>query len=302
MDALAAFFGSIRDDAGSLVHQIKNGPKSKKEGDLRRGVNWRFFCGLLDPASPQTWEDALEKNKESYTTRKNEIMKDPSHQEDEDLEFCNPLSVAEDNPYQEFYKVTQLINEIDLDLDRCCIDGVPDDFFQQENILTMMRGVLTVWSTENPDTSYRQGMHEVLGAVLLALLPLQELRDADGEGEDADILRQLADAAQLEADAHFIFNYIMKDLQLVYRVQTDAERKAQIAKIKAAAKLSAGGSIGASTDGLSMKAPLQVTSHTTCVCRSRCILILFCVLRLRLCARRFKTALSFPSIGNCTND
>lgn len=259
MEDLASLLGKVREDPSCLASKIKEGSNQPSKAKLRRGVYWRFFAGLLDPKDAGSWLDSLAKAKRTYTERKEELMKDPSQQEDHDLDTCNPLSIAEDNPYQEFYKITQLIEEIDLDLQRCCINGVPDDFFQQPDILSMMRGVLTVWSTDNPDTSYRQGMHEVLGTVILALLPIQKIEiDESAEGPDNACVREMASAAQIEADCHFVFNYIMKELQTVYRVQTDAERKAQIAKIKAAAKLSAGGGIAASTDGLSMQAPLQV--------------------------------------------
>ena len=140
--------------------------------------------------------------------------------EDEDLDLCNPLSMEEDNPYQEFYKVQQLVDEIDMDLQRCCIKGVDDDFFQEERILSMMRGVLTVWASDNPETSYRQGMHEVLGVVLLALLPLEALSGTAAESADEDVdtacVVAMTDIAQIEADSHCIFNYIMKDLQTLY--------------------------------------------------------------------------------------
>eukprot|EP00750_Incisomonas_marina_P027980 INCI6311.2.p1 GENE.INCI6311.2~~INCI6311.2.p1 ORF type:complete len:393 (+),score=70.21 INCI6311.2:81-1259(+) len=263
MEDLANFLESVREEPSCLAAKIKEGSNLPRKAKLRRGVYWRFFAGLLDPEDPSSWLDSLAKAKNSYTERKEELMKDPSQQEDHDLDTCNPLSISEDNPYQEFYKITQLIEEIDLDLQRCCINGVPDDFFQQPEILSMMRGVLTVWSTDNPDTSYRQGMHEVLGTVILALLPIQEIKiDDSADGPDNACVREMASASQIEADCHFVFNYIMKELQTVYRVQTDAERKAQIAKIKAAAKLSAGGGIAASSDGLSMQAPLQAVCET----------------------------------------
>jgi hypothetical protein len=248
---------------------VVSGPSAQESTDCRRAVYWRMFAKLLDSANPDGWADALVANRERYHARKSEVLTDPSKQEDENLDSCNPLSMDEDNPYQKYFKTQQLVEEIDRDLERCCISGVPDDFFQQPEILRILRGVLAVWATDHPETSYRQGMHEVLGVVILALRPLQLLVEKVGSGGDgggggsdddsseADLVRTMADADQLEADIHFVFDFILRDLQRLYRVQTDAERKAQLAKIKAAAKISGSGGMGG-TDGLSMQAPLQV--------------------------------------------
>ena len=132
----------------------------------------------------------------------------------------NPPALPTNPSYQEFYKVQQLVGEINVDLERCNIRGVPEDYFKEARILGMMRGVLTVWATDNPDTSYRQGMHEVLGVVIVALLAVEQLAlevasggGGGGGGPDVACVRALVDIAQVEADAHWIFSYIMNDLQ-----------------------------------------------------------------------------------------
>ena len=264
MDIVTNFLAAVRENGSKLPEHIKKAtqldtsPDVEKHNSLRRAIYWLMFAKLLNPSKPQCWKEALRTNRENYTTRKADIMKDPSAQEDDDLDTCNPLSMEEDNPYQEFYKTAQLIEEIDRDLERCCISGVPDDFFQGEDILNVMRGILAVWSTDHPDTSYRQGMHEVLGVVILALRPISALFEDETDGPDADLIRIMAEPEQMEADIYFVFDFLLKDLQRLYRVQTTAERKAQLAKIKAAAKVAGGTRMGG-MDGLSMKAPLQVS-------------------------------------------
>jgi TBC1 domain family protein 5 len=42
------------------------------------------------------------------------------------------------------------------------------EFFQEESILKLLTNVLFVWCKLNPDTSYKQGMNELLASVVYA--------------------------------------------------------------------------------------------------------------------------------------
>ncbi len=68
------------------------------------------------------------------------------------------------SPWQEFFRDSELLDVIKLDLSRT----YPDlEFFQSEQTQRQMLHILFVWSKLNASTSYRQGMNELLAPLLL---------------------------------------------------------------------------------------------------------------------------------------
>ena len=68
------------------------------------------------------------------------------------------------SPWQEFFRDSELLDVIKLDLSRT----YPDlEFFQSEQTQRQMLHILFVWSKLNANTSYRQGMNELLAPLLL---------------------------------------------------------------------------------------------------------------------------------------
>ena len=110
LSAVSANPKGLASALGRHSHDDDDSTADNKQG-LLRAVYWRFFSGLLDSSKSSGWLDQLNKNRETYTQRRDELMKDPSKNEDLDLDTCNPLSMEDDNPYQEFYKVQQLVEE-----------------------------------------------------------------------------------------------------------------------------------------------------------------------------------------------
>jgi hypothetical protein len=75
---------------------------------------------------------------------------------------------------------------------------------------------LFIWARENSDTSYRQGMHELLGPIILVLY-----RDARPLEND-DPLSHLVNSKYIEHDAYQLFERLMrkmKDYFLVVRIR-----------------------------------------------------------------------------------
>ncbi len=168
-----------------------------------RSVYWRVFLELLPAgSSPQSWAGLLEARRTSYAELLVAHRTDPSKAQDD------PLSLAEDSAWGRFYKVcswepplfwvpyqhallpraripsvsalppglahlpypqeTELLDEIKKDLDRLYPDGC-GDFFEKQPIKDAMLNILYLWSSMNPETSYRQGMHEVLAPIVYQL-------------------------------------------------------------------------------------------------------------------------------------
>ncbi len=70
------------------------------------------------------------------------------------------------SPWSQFFRDTELIDTIKLDLSRTYPEST---FFQSESAQKSMLHILFVWSKLNPETSYRQGMNEILAPILICL-------------------------------------------------------------------------------------------------------------------------------------
>ena len=89
-----------------------------------------------------------------------------------------------------YYATADLREEINTDLERLYIDGTAsEEHFQDAARRQRMLHALVVWGRTHPAISYRQGMHELLAIIVLAL-----------EAEAALLPREL-DAARAPADA-----------------------------------------------------------------------------------------------------
>mmetsp|Transcript_96365 Transcript_96365/g.274668 ORF Transcript_96365/g.274668 Transcript_96365/m.274668 type:complete len:508 (+) Transcript_96365:520-2043(+) len=72
----------------------------------------------------------------------------------------------EEEETPEWMVVTEIAEQIRMDLERCYPEGCEDHFMAPER-QELMFGVLFVWARLHPATSYRQGMHELLALLLL---------------------------------------------------------------------------------------------------------------------------------------
>lgn len=54
------------------------------------------------------------------------------------------------------------------------MNGVADEYFKTEKRQAMLLNILFIWSKLHPDTSYRQGMHEIVAPIFYVLEQEQE--------------------------------------------------------------------------------------------------------------------------------
>jgi TBC1 domain family protein 5 len=91
-----------------------------------------------------------------------------------------------------------------------------------------MQRVLLIWSKENTDTSYRQGMHELLAPILLAVyrdakVYSESMSHANAELDDAEkriceVLAILLDEQFLEHDCFLLFRNLMRTMKEFFQV------------------------------------------------------------------------------------
>ncbi|KAF9324275.1 TBC1 domain, member 5 [Podila minutissima] len=127
-----------------------------------------------------------------------------------DLEVNNPLSLAEDSPWQQFFVDSELKKIIKQDVERTFPDN---DYFRSEKVQEQLGDILFIYCKIHHDVSYRQGMHE-LAAYFLWVVSNESL-DISAEGNlgtsDAtfEIMKSVLDSNYIEHDTFALFSSLM---------------------------------------------------------------------------------------------
>ena len=177
-----------------------------------RSAAWKIFMGLLPADQPASaWSALLGAARAEYAALNAKYGEDPTDAEDQDLLTHNPLSLAPESSWTKAHESAKLRAEIEKDLSRLHPTGCEEYFEESPDAHEQMLAVLFVWSSENADTSYRQGMHEVLAPIVYVLR--EEALDEGG-----DVAHLVMGKAHVEADAYLLFCKVMLELKPLYKV------------------------------------------------------------------------------------
>ena len=186
----------------SRVEDLK---KYAIEGQLTkeylRPIAWKIFLGVL-PNIPNTtslkeWVEIISNQREEY---KNKFKK-----------YCKIKKIVGD-PLGESKKKkksensvedTKIKNLINIDLDRTYQEI---DLFLQNKTRNILANVLYIWAKENPEVSYRQGMHELLANILIVLYPFYFSHNTKPKYKKEDILDFLKDVNLYQNDIYLFFH------------------------------------------------------------------------------------------------
>ncbi|XP_034300210.2 TBC1 domain family member 5 isoform X1 [Magallana gigas] len=199
-------------------------------GNLRssrfRSVCWKVFLDVL-PDDIHHWKNSCRKSRSKYTDLKDRLIVNPRKAVDcsaSDLALNNPLSQADESPWNQFF----LDNELRLTIKQDVIRTYPRiAFFQSNQVRNLMVDILFIYAKLNADTSYRQGMHELLAPLIFilhcdhqAFLHAAEVETLDQINEpDRDIVKEIMDPAYLEHDAYALLSQIMRTVEPWYNAR-----------------------------------------------------------------------------------
>ena len=202
-------------------YRVENLKKFAIEGELDkeqlRPIAWKIFLGVLpNTTSLREWVELISNQREEF---KKKIKK-----------FCKIKKIIGDplgggskkkKGTDTSYEDNDLKSLINKDLDRTHQDI---DLFLQNKIRNILANVLYIWSKENKDISYRQGMNELLAILFLIFYPfyfpstrkpkntkndlIDFLKDIELYKEDLYIF--FHDEEEIQSDLFFTFEALMK--------------------------------------------------------------------------------------------
>jgi len=188
------------------VTNFKNLAEDCINGTLRGTFNcrwtaWRAYLGLLPIGDEAKMREEVKKQRTFYA---GEYDKYVNYRSKAKLNVMddNPLSTSSKNPWNSFYGDTELKDEIKKDIERTYQDM---DFFIDKNTQQVLTNVLFIWSKQNLDLSYRQGMNELV-AVLTYTCFTENFKP---ENPANDIYDYLNDEKFAEADIYTAFKRLL---------------------------------------------------------------------------------------------
>ncbi|CAG8734376.1 9402_t:CDS:2, partial [Ambispora leptoticha] len=178
-----------------------------------------LYLSYLPSLDTSTWSLTLHKERQHYANLRQKYITSPTSDSENDnandLAVNNPLSLDQANPWQEYFKDTELRKIIRQDVERTFPDK---EYFHSYTCQTRLLDILFIYCKMNQDVSYRQGMHELL-APILWVVDHESLPSGRGyavdSGEDA-IIKQALNADFVEHDTFALFSLLMKSAKVYY--------------------------------------------------------------------------------------
>lgn len=216
-------FSFFQDYFPNLCNTAMNGLRESSV----RSLYWKVFLGVLN-GKPEQWVEQIQQQRVKYEQLIDKHTIDP-RKEQGDINIFNPLSTETSNPWQHYFENSELEKLINQDLIRLYPEY---DFFKNQFVQEQMRRALFIWSKENPNPSYRQGMHELLGPIYFVVyrdaVTAQErdrvLANETLNQTKVQLVCQLMDEKYIEHDAYAIFAKLMNKMKDFFEV-TKFERK-----------------------------------------------------------------------------
>jgi hypothetical protein len=184
-----------------------------------RNMTWRIFLNVFSQDETiSDWIETLTKQREEYKTKLKTLLKTPKLQGDP----LGGASNSNNEEWKKYYIEKDMKDLIKLDLSRTYQEL---KLFHDEKIVTMLSNILFIWSQENIDLGYKQGMNDLLSIIFLAFYPFYYPNDTKNTKEDLikfssqfelamkhskDLYLFFNDENNFESDLYFTFNNLMK--------------------------------------------------------------------------------------------
>lgn len=211
-----------------------------------RWLQWKLFLTQHISSIPSSWSAVLEREREAYNDLRCRLLRAPdgnyppevgfdgTHTTLEsplqrrqtagsarassamvnDLSVNNPLSLDDSNPWKTYYSTLETRRIILQDVER----SFPDlDMFRLTSVQQSLTNILFLWTLQNEDVGYRQGMHELAavlwkvrsdGAVNFRLVADETSSQSSKQSSEAPFKHALADVF-IEHDVYALFCVLM---------------------------------------------------------------------------------------------
>ena len=207
----------------NIFESLKNFSKDGVLPNELRPIAWRIFLGILpNNSDKKEWVEKIDEQRMKYKKKIKKYLSVKKYKGD-------PLgggNKKKERNYNTLYEENELRRIINLDIVRT-FQNI--NIFSQENIKKILLNILFIWSKENEEISYRQGMNELLAIFILCFYPFYFTLEDQQKPTKDDIINYLNlkdekvkneyiikiyyyfhDEDEIESDLFFVFDALMK--------------------------------------------------------------------------------------------
>ena len=195
---------SNSEDFQNLIESSKNCDLLKE----LRPTMWKIFLGILPKNNSNIveWVEILSKMRDKYNKKKKKYFSIKKYKGDPLGINNNSENKKSERDFNRLYEENELRRIINLDIIRTYQNI---NLFSQENIKKILLNILFIWSKDNSDVSYRQGMNDLLAILLLCLYPYYFQIDSNEKISKEDIIKifNLKESKDIYKYSIKIYNY-----------------------------------------------------------------------------------------------
>ena len=207
----------------NIFESLKGFCKDGYLPDELRPIAWKIFLGILpNKSDKKEWVEKIYDERMKYKKKLKKYLSLKKYKGD-------PLGVGtkkNERNYNTLYEENELRRIINLDIVRT-FQNI--DIFSQEKIKKILLNILFIWSKENEEISYRQGMNELLAILILSCYPFYfpfegeekptkddiiKYINIENEKENKEYIKKIYyyfhDENEIESDLFFVFDSLMK--------------------------------------------------------------------------------------------
>lgn len=186
-----------------------------------RAISWKIFLGVLPETKGMLEWISITENKRNEYQKKVKKFLTLKKLTGDPLGAMNTTDTNKSQDWKSYYTDNEIKKIIMLDLNRTYQEI---ELFLQNSTKTMLSNILFIWSKENDDVSYKQGMNELLAVFYLAFFPyyfknnfkkptselLQSINSQNLFEKKNELFSFFFDVKYLEADLFTVFDIFMK--------------------------------------------------------------------------------------------
>ena len=187
-----------------------------------RSVCWKAFL-LYGPISQASWPKKLSEGRSAYSSLRDHFLRFIDNPNDIQT-AADPLADDDTSPWSTLRNDELNREEIFQDVTRCMQENF---FFREPKTQKKLLDILFIYSKLNPDTGYRQGMHELLAPLLWVVsqdsLDATAVASMDKRKEGSELMLAVLDRRFVEHDAFNLFCAVMQTAKSFYEVGDNKE-------------------------------------------------------------------------------
>lgn len=181
--------------------------KKCKLTNIERNLTWLFFLNIIPIKNPSSWNKIISLEREHYSKLRHTYITSEIEsfielkRENDTMKYDNYRSIINE---QEF----ELLNLIKNDIKRTFQE---DEIFKLDIVKKKLVTILYIYSKENPDLGYQQGMNDICGVFLYVLYKDFYLKSGFEKDELTSMYSLIhSNNVYLEYDTYLIFNKFMQ--------------------------------------------------------------------------------------------